>query len=149
MTEPTPECLLLARRPGERRMAMLRAHLTRKEHELLGAVTVGIDVHQDLKADLSEAAEAEVGNLDLPSFVIADDDAGSCSDSTASARAWRSSSRLIMAPRKWHCETPSLTRRQTRSIASRGVIPNRRHSRRIRPSSVRRLKTHARVEEHG
>ena len=71
--EPAPERLLLSRCPVERRMAVLGAHLAWKEHELLGAVAVGVDVHQDLKADLPQAAEAEIRHLDRPRLFIGDD----------------------------------------------------------------------------
>ena len=52
------EGLLLARRAVERRMAVLRAQLPRREHELLRAVAVGVHVDEQLQADLARAARA-------------------------------------------------------------------------------------------
>src|SRR6476469_10782734 len=59
------ERLLLARVPADRRMPVLRARLAGEEDELLRAHAVGVDVDDELEADLVEAAEAEVRDLDL------------------------------------------------------------------------------------
>ena len=43
---------------------MLGAGLVREEDQLLGADTLGVDVDDELEADLLELAQAEVGDLD-------------------------------------------------------------------------------------
>jgi hypothetical protein len=56
-------------------MPVLGAPLPGEEHELLRAVAVGVHVDEELKPDLGEPAEAEVGDLDLAHLVVAEDDA--------------------------------------------------------------------------
>ena len=54
---------------------MLRAQLAGEEDELLRADAVGVHVDDDLKADLLEPAEPEVGHLDRVTLVRRQDDA--------------------------------------------------------------------------
>ena len=70
------ERLLLAGHAVERRMPVLGAHLARIEDELLGAVAVGVDVHEHDQALLTEAREPEVGDLDLIALGLGQDDPG-------------------------------------------------------------------------
>src|ERR1051325_11746339 len=73
---PDAEGLLLARAAAERWMAVLRAELPGIEHELLGAVPVGVDVHEHQQALFAQPAEAEVGDLDLLPLLRRQDDTG-------------------------------------------------------------------------
>src|SRR6478752_7039959 len=66
----TAERLFLAGGTVERWVPVLRAGLARVEHELLGAVAVRVDVDEQLQADLSQPAEAEVGDLDLGALTV-------------------------------------------------------------------------------
>jgi hypothetical protein len=69
------ERLLLARVVAHRRMAVLGAHLSREEDELLRAHALGVHVDDELKADLDESAEPEVRDLDLLLLCRRQDDA--------------------------------------------------------------------------
>ena len=88
---PAAERLLLARLAVDRRVAVLGAELAREEHELLRADAVGVDVDDDLQADLLEPAEAEVGDLDRGPLGGRQDDAG-VARAYAAARSRASSS---------------------------------------------------------
>jgi hypothetical protein len=61
---PNPERFLLARRAVERRMAMLRARLVREQHDVFRAHALGVDVDDDLGADLLQDVEPEVDDFD-------------------------------------------------------------------------------------
>src|SRR5919199_312079 len=58
------ERLLLARPAVDGRVAVLRAGLVREEHQLLGAVVVGVDVGDELQALALQLAKPQVGDLD-------------------------------------------------------------------------------------
>ena len=68
--------LFLARKPVVRRMPVLRARLTRKEHELLGTHPLRVHVHHELEADHVELRETEVGDLDVVALDRSQDDSG-------------------------------------------------------------------------
>ena len=68
------ERLLLAGRAVERRMPVLGARLARVEDELLGAVAVGVDVHEHDQALLAKSREPEVGDLDLVALGVGEHD---------------------------------------------------------------------------
>src|SRR5918912_3880846 len=55
--------LLLARSPVDGRVAVLRASLVREEHQLLGAVAVGVDVGDELQALALQLPKPQVGDL--------------------------------------------------------------------------------------
>ncbi len=61
---PDPERLFLAGRAVERRMAMLGAGLVREQHDLFRADAPGVDVDDDLRADLLQDVEPEVDDFD-------------------------------------------------------------------------------------
>ena len=76
MPSAAAEGLLLAGLAVDRRMAVLGADLPGEEDELLRADPVGVDVDDDLQADLLEPAEAEVGDLDRGPLGGSQDDPG-------------------------------------------------------------------------
>jgi hypothetical protein len=77
-------------------VTVLRAELPRVEHELLRAIAVGVDVHEQEKADVTEPAEAEVRNLDQLELGGARTTPARRSCSAAYCCASRSSSCVIM-----------------------------------------------------
>lgn len=56
-------------------MPVLGTRLTGIENELLGAVPIGVHVHEDLQPDLAEPREAEVGRLDRRALRVGERDA--------------------------------------------------------------------------
>ena len=55
-------------------MHVLGAGLGGQQHHLLGADTVGIDIHHQLQTDLIHLAETEVCNLHIRLLLIGEDD---------------------------------------------------------------------------